>query len=101
MMDQTNQTDQPNQSNQPADLAEKSGRYEKLLKDALFGAHIVPEASSHLIIVAKDYLLMAESYYTDGVHFLKGDDPVNALVAFSYGHAFIDAGVRLGVLSLR
>ena len=97
-MDQTNRTDQ---SNQPADLAEKSGRYEKLLKDALLSADIVPDGSSHLIIVAKDYLLMAESYYTDGVHFLKGDDPVNALVAFSYGHAFIDAGVRLGVLSLR
>ncbi|KAF5409917.1 MAG: hypothetical protein C5S47_08145 [Candidatus Methanogasteraceae archaeon] len=79
----------------------KPERYEKLLKDALSDASIVPDDASHLHAVAEDFLLMAESYYKDGVHFLEVDDRVNALVCFSYGHAFIDAGVRLGVFSTR
>ena len=78
-------------------LTEKSDRYKRLLADALSTASIVPDKSSHLHAVAEDYLLMAESYYNDGVYFLKDGDRVNALVAFSYGHAFIDAGIRLGV----
>jgi len=78
-------------------LTEKSDRYRRLLADALSKTSIVPDRSSHLHAVAEDYLLMAESYYNDGVHFLDGGDRVNALVAFSYGHAFIDAGIRLGV----
>jgi hypothetical protein len=46
---------------------------------------------------ADDYLNMARCYYSDGVHFLGTGDLVNALVCFSYGHAWLDAGVRLGV----
>lgn len=49
--------------------------------------------------VAEDYLNMATSYYSDGVHFMDAGDPVNALVCFSYGHAWLDAGVRLGVFA--
>lgn len=40
---------------------------------------------------------MADCYYRDGARFFDGGDPVNALVCFSYGHAWLDAGVRLGV----
>jgi len=40
---------------------------------------------------------MARSYYADGVHFLQAGDYVNALVCFSYGHAWLDAGARLGI----
>ena len=47
--------------------------------------------------VADDYLTMAQCYYEDGLHFLAEGDEVNALVCFSYGHAWLDAGVRLGV----
>lgn len=90
-----------NQSPEQNHLAEKAHRYRKLLNDALSDLGIVPDTSSHLRTVAKDYLLMAESYYKDGVHFLESDDHVNALVCFSYGHAFIDAGVRLGIFTLR
>ncbi len=91
-----------NQSPEPDHLTEKAYRYRKLLNAALSDHDIVPDRSSHLYAVAKDYLVMAESYYKDGVHFLESDgDYVNALVAFSYGHAFIDAGVRLGVFCLR
>jgi hypothetical protein len=58
---------------------------------------MVPAGDERLDRVADEYLTMAKSYYADGVHFLNTGDPVNALVCFSYGHAWLDAGVRLGV----
>ncbi len=50
--------------------------------------------------IADDYYNIAQSYYADGVHFLETGDLVNALVCFSYGHAWLDAGVRLGVFTV-
>jgi hypothetical protein len=43
---------------------------------------------------------MASSYYDDGIHFIEEGDLVNALVCFSYGHAWLDAGVKLGVFKV-
>jgi len=86
--------------NEKADLHEKVTRYEQLLKAALSKAYISPLESSHLYRVALDYTNMAQSYYQDGIHFLKKDDEVNALVCFSYGHAWLDAGVKLGVFTV-
>ncbi|MDY7082849.1 MAG: DUF357 domain-containing protein, partial [Halobacteria archaeon] len=45
---------------------------------------------------ADEFLEMAQSYHDDGNHFLAEDDEVNALAAFSYGHAWLDAGLRAG-----
>ncbi|HWR26136.1 MAG TPA: DUF357 domain-containing protein [Methanosarcina sp.] len=81
----------------PADLNEKVKRYEDMLKRALQKIRSSPMPGSHLCAVAKDYSTMAEAYYKDGRYFLENGDPVNALAAFSYGHAWLDAGVKLGV----
>jgi hypothetical protein len=43
---------------------------------------------------------MARSYLDDGRHFRAADDPVNALAAFSYGHGWLDAGVRMGLFAV-
>jgi hypothetical protein len=43
---------------------------------------------------------MAKAYYDDGSHFMEAGDHVNALVCFSYGHAWLDAGVRLGMFKV-
>jgi len=43
---------------------------------------------------------MATSYLEDGRHFREEDDPVNALAAFSYGHAWLDAGARIGLFDV-
>ncbi len=83
-----------------ADLNEKINRYEKLLSEALDKAKFAPIKGSHIYAVAKDFYNMAKSYYKDGVHFIENDDPVNALVCFSYGHAWLDAGARLGVFDV-
>lgn len=84
----------------PADLNEKVIRYENMLKRALEKANYSPIPESHMYAVAKDYHTMAEAYYRDGLYFLEKEDPVNALVAFSYGHAWLDAGAKLGVFAV-
>lgn len=83
-----------------AELAEKVERYERLLRQALEKAIISPIDGSHMKSVGNDFREMAESYYKDGMHFIESDDPVNALVCFSYGHAWLDAGARLGVFDV-
>jgi hypothetical protein len=84
----------------PAELEEKTDRYESLLAEALETAEIAPPEGTPLHEVAADYEEMAASYLEDGRHFLAEDDPVNALAAFSYGHAWLDAGARLGVFAV-
>ena len=83
-----------------ADLDEKTDRYEGLLADALAEADPVPPAESPLGQAAAEYLEMATSYLEDGRHFREHDDPVNALAAFSYGHAWLDAGARIGLFDV-
>lgn len=43
-------------------------------------------------------LEMAQAYLADGKHFREAGDDVTALAAFSYGHGWLDAGIRIGVL---
>ncbi len=82
---------------QHAVLEEKVKRYEELLRKALSAFEVAPQESSHLRKVADDFSNMAGSYHDDGKQFLEEGDLVNALVCFSYGHAWLDAGVKLGV----
>jgi hypothetical protein len=83
-----------------ADLAEKTDRYERLLAEALEAAEAVPPADTPLGAAAAEYEEMARSYLEDGRHFRADDDPVNALAAFSYGHAWLDAGARIGLFDV-
>jgi hypothetical protein len=84
----------------PADLREKTDRYERLLAEGLEVAEPVQAADSPLDDAADACLGMAESYLEDGRHFLADDDPVNALAAFSYGHGWLDAGARIGLFEI-
>ena len=85
---------------QHAVLTEKVKRYEDLLNKALKAFEVTPQENSHLKKVAEDFSNMAGSYYDDGLHFINNGDMVNALVCFSYGHAWLDAGVKLGVFKV-
>ncbi len=85
---------------QPAVLEEKVNRYEGLLYKALSGYEIAAQEKSHLWNVANDLSTMARAYYEDGKFFLAQGDLVNALACFSYGHAWLDAGVKLGVFKV-
>ena len=74
-------------------IADKVALYETMLRIALEHVDIVVNKKC-----ATDVLTMARSYYEDGVYFLTSGDLVNALVCFSYGHGWLDAGVRVGAL---
>ena len=84
----------------PASLQEKTDRYESLLASALEAVEPTPDPDTPLGTVATEFEEMARSYLEDGRHFRDVDDPVNALAAFSYGHAWLDAGARVGVFSV-
>lgn len=83
-----------------ADLVEKTDRYERLLAAALDAASIAVADDTPLAAGAAEYREMAQSYLDDGRHFKAEDDLVNALAAFSYGHAWLDAGARLGLFDV-
>jgi hypothetical protein len=83
-----------------ADLDEKTDRYETLLAEAVDAAVVVPPAGTPLADAAEECAEMARSYLQDGRHFRAEDDPVNALAAFSYGHAWLDAGARIGLFDV-
>jgi hypothetical protein len=83
-----------------ADLQEKTDRYERLLADALDAAEPRPPTDTPLGAAATECREMARSYLDDGRHFRAADDPVNALAAFSYGHGWLDAGVRMGLFAV-
>ena len=82
------------------DLEEKTDRYERLLAEALDAADVAAAADSPFAEAATDFREMAASYLEDGRHFREDDDPVNALAAFAYGHAWLDAGARLGLFDV-
>jgi len=83
-----------------AQLEEKTDRYEGLLAEAIDAAEIVPPEGTPLHDAAVDCAEMATSYLEDGRHFRDGDDLVNALASFSYGHAWLDAGARIGLFDV-
>ncbi len=76
-----------------ADIGVKVARYEMMLRTALGRVEVV-EGEKH----SKDFMTMARSYYEDGTYFQKVGDSVNALVCYSYGHGWLDAGIRIGAL---
>lgn len=82
------------------DIDAKTDEYERLLSEAINAADVAPQPDTPLAAGAEECLEMARSYLADGRHFRAEDDPVNALAAFSYGHGWLDAGARLGVLAV-
>jgi hypothetical protein len=84
----------------PADLEEKTERYGQLLAEALDAATVAPPPDTPLAETAEEFLEMARSYRADGASFAETDDPVNALAAYAYGHAWLDAGARMGLFQV-
>ncbi len=75
-------------------LIEKVNKYEKLTKRALIEIKISKNLSSKDKLVAEDFLSMSNNYYNDAKYFVEKKELLTALAAFSYAHAWLDAGVR-------
>jgi len=50
---------------------------------------------------ANEFLEMARAYLKDSIHFLDKKDYLRAIAAVYYGHAWLDAGARLGFWLLK
>lgn len=83
-----------------ADLEEKTDRYGTLLAEALEEASVAPPDGTPMAAAAEDCYGMASAYLEDGRHFREQGDLVNALASFSYGHAWLDAGARVGLFDV-
>ena len=66
----------------------------KIIKNGL------PPKRSLLYDVAKDFLLMIESYFEDAKAFKESGDYVNSFASLNYAYGWIDAGVRLGIFDV-
>lgn len=82
------------------DIQEKTDRYEEMLAAALEAATVAPREGTPMAAAAGECAEMARSYLEDGRHFREEEDLVNALAAFSYGHAWLDAGARVGLFDV-
>jgi uncharacterized protein len=78
-------------------LAEKAGRYERLLNTARVSVTCSPDPSTPAYQLADRTLRIAETYAGRGRWLLQEKRQEDALASFSYGHGWLDAGVRAGI----
>ncbi len=79
-------------------LKEKTARYRALTEAALLKVSVKAFKGTRDFVRANDFLSMAENYLSDGRHFEEKGETALALAAYSYAHAWLDAGVRAGFL---
>lgn len=65
---------------------------------ALAKVRVAAAERSHLRKAAEDMLAMARAYHADASHYAAKGDLVTAFAAVNYAHAWLDIGVRLGLL---
>lgn len=76
---------------------EKTARYRSLLGQALESLDAAPEKGSSLFIATKRMCGVARSCHHQGISLEEHGKIAGALGAYSYGFAWLDAGVRFGV----
>ncbi len=79
-------------------LTERVKCYRKLTDHALGKVSVKKGISEKEEKIALDFLSMARNYFNDAKHFEKEGKLDLALAAYSYAHAWLDAGVRSGFL---
>ena len=80
------------------ELGGRVQRYRSLTEKALEKVSVKEGISEKEEKTAEDFLSMARNYLQDGKHFEANGKAALALAAFSYAHAWLDAGVRAGFL---
>ena len=80
---------------------EKLDKYFAITGEALEQAKAAMDDSSpERLTQARDFFLMASSYYTDAGHFRDTGDCVLAFAALNYAHGWLDAGARIGLFKV-
>ncbi|MFH0955073.1 MAG: DUF357 domain-containing protein [Candidatus Micrarchaeota archaeon] len=91
----------PDSRSNPTDsnnLEKKTEHYEKITAKALGIVTVFPNLSAEKKAQANDFLDLAKRYFDDARYFRQKGDLATALAAFSYAHAWLDAGVRGKIL---
>jgi len=78
-------------------LEGKVKHYKLLTQKALKKVKLAKGLSGKERGIAEDFLEMAQNYFADACYFQEKGDFLTALAAFSYSHAWLDAGVRAGL----
>lgn len=77
---------------------EKVRKYLRITEEALRKVEIAVPENSKLRKIAEDFLDVASRYLSDAKWFAERGDYPTALAAVAYAHAWIDVGVRMGIL---
>lgn len=77
---------------------DKINHYLDLTKRARQKASIIPKEDELGFSSVITMLKMADDYYSDAKYFRDQGDYVRAFGAINYAHAWIDAGVKIGLL---
>jgi hypothetical protein len=83
------------------ELKEKIGKYEKLTSKALKEIKFAKGINEKEKLIAEDYLSMAKNYFNDAKYFKEKGELLTSLAAFSYAHAWLDAGVRAKIFEAK
>ncbi|MBI4044229.1 MAG: DUF357 domain-containing protein [Candidatus Diapherotrites archaeon] len=78
------------------ELKKKVEKYRTLTKNALEKVALVKGLSEKDKKTAQAFLEMARNYFSDAKYFEEKKDFLTALAAYSYAHAWLDAGVKAG-----
>ena len=81
-------------------LEEKTDRYCSLLKRGLLALDCAAERDTALRRAALHFMRVAEDMVTAGSEYHRSGDAENALACYSYGFAWLDAGVRSGLFRI-
>jgi len=79
---------------------EKITIYLKKTEAALAKIKIAAPDRSHSKKIAEDFLNMANSYYSDAMHFFEKGEYVDAFACVNYSHGWLDSGARLGLFDV-
>ncbi len=79
-------------------LHEKTHRYQRMLCQALAMVEPAPDESSPIHAGSEDFHVVARSWYMVGLECLEAGDFAGSLARLSYGYAWLDAGIRAGLL---
>jgi hypothetical protein len=81
-------------------LSEKTGRYNRLLDTARSSVIAAPDHSTPAHLFATRILHVAGTYSGCGRWLIREGRHEDALASFSYGHGWLDAGVREGLFTI-
>ncbi len=81
-------------------LIEKACRYERLLDSAITSSKPGSETGIHWYDGGERVIAVATAYLIGGKMFLKVQRNEDALACFSYGHGWLDAALRAGLIRI-